>query len=110
VNGDALNISLWSAMAQLYTYWGKPEKAKPYLTKVTEVDPKNAWAKQMLAPEGPVAPAAEEERKPATASRTARSQSANRRGGKEKNRAGGASRPGKYGMKAPEAPDREAAI
>jgi hypothetical protein len=74
------------------------------------VDPKNDWARKMLAPPDLETLAAEEERKPAAPSRTVRNKPANRRGGKDKNRAGSAPRAGKYGMKAPDAPAREAAI
>ena len=49
VNGDKLNIRFWSGMAQLHFDWQEYEQAKPYLTKVLEVEKKNKWAKKMLA-------------------------------------------------------------
>ncbi|HLP41825.1 MAG TPA: hypothetical protein VK465_09990 [Fibrobacteria bacterium] len=49
MNGDTLNIRLWSGMAELHLGWGENDKAMLHLTKVLEVDEKNKWARTMLA-------------------------------------------------------------
>jgi hypothetical protein len=48
VNGSALNIRLWSGMAELHIAWREYRQARPYLTKVLEVDRKNKRAKKLL--------------------------------------------------------------
>jgi hypothetical protein len=107
MNGDTLNILLWSGMARLHIGWGHTDRAMPFLTKVLEVDTKNAWAKKTLAS---LTPAAEGAQKPAPAAKSAPGQSANRRGSKEKARKSAASRGGNYGMTNRPAANREAAI
>jgi len=47
-NGDALNIQLWSSLAQLHFDAGESGKGRPYLAKILAVDPKNKWAKKRL--------------------------------------------------------------
>jgi hypothetical protein len=64
VNGDALNIRLWTGMARLHLGWGDNDRAKVYLTKVLEVDGQNQWARKMeTCPAGATA-AADTAKKP----------------------------------------------
>lgn len=49
VNGDTLNIRLWSGMAQLHSGWREYDRARPFLIKVLEVDRRNKRARNMLA-------------------------------------------------------------
>jgi hypothetical protein len=110
VNGDALNIRLWSGMAQLHLGWGQTERSKRFLTKVLEVDNKNGWARKMLASMTQEASEAVGAQKSAPAAKPAPGQSANRRGSKEKPRKAGTSRGRNYGMSTSATPVREAAI
>lgn len=88
VNGDALNIRLWSGMARLHISWLQHEQAKPYLTKVLEVDNKNDWARKMLATVNRESLAAEGAQKLAPAPNSEPGQYGNRRRSKAKPRGG----------------------
>ena len=47
-NEGKLNLLFWSSLAQLHFEAQEYDKAKTYLSKVLEVDPKNKWAKKKL--------------------------------------------------------------
>ncbi len=51
-NDGALNIRLWSSLAQLHFEAKEWPQAKYFLGKVLEAEPKNKWAKQRLAEVG----------------------------------------------------------
>jgi hypothetical protein len=65
MNGDTLNIRLWSGMAELHLGWGERKKAMSFLTKVLEVDGKNKRARKMMESMTSEALDAETTRKPA---------------------------------------------
>ncbi len=47
-NDGKLNILLWSSMAQLHYEAKEYDRAKTYLSRVLEVEPKNKWAKKLM--------------------------------------------------------------
>ncbi|MEO6098252.1 MAG: hypothetical protein ABIW76_22320 [Fibrobacteria bacterium] len=48
-NGDKINVRLWASLGQLSVEEKNYVTGKSYLTKVLEVEPKNKWAKKMIA-------------------------------------------------------------
>jgi hypothetical protein len=48
-NGDKINVRLWASLGQLSVEDKDYVIGKSYFTKVLEVEPKNKWAKKMLA-------------------------------------------------------------
>lgn len=48
-NGDKINVRLWASMGQLCFEDKEYVIGKSYFTKVLEVEPKNKWAKKMMA-------------------------------------------------------------
>lgn len=98
VNGDRLNIRLWSGMARLHLAWLQREQAKLYLTKVLEVDNKNGWARKMLASMNQESPAAEGAQKFAPAPKSEPGQYGNKRRSKAKPRGSRTSRIGDDGL------------
>jgi hypothetical protein len=48
-NGDKINVLLWASMGQLSVEQKEYDTGKSYLTKVLEVEPKNKWAKKLIA-------------------------------------------------------------
>jgi hypothetical protein len=46
-NGSKLNVRLWSSMARLHYESREFAAARPYLSKVLEVEPGNKWAKKL---------------------------------------------------------------
>jgi hypothetical protein len=48
-NGEKVNVRLWASMGQLYVEDKDYAVGKSYFTKVLEVEPKNKWAKKMIA-------------------------------------------------------------
>jgi hypothetical protein len=51
-NDGALNIRLWSSLAQLHFEAREWAQARHFLGKVLEAEPRNKWAKQRLAEVG----------------------------------------------------------
>lgn len=48
-NDGKINVRLWASMAQIHFDEKEYEEGKPFLHKVLEVEPKNKWAKKLLA-------------------------------------------------------------
>lgn len=48
-NDGKVNIRLWASMAQIHFDEKEYDLGKPFLLKVLEVEPKNKWAKKLLA-------------------------------------------------------------
>jgi hypothetical protein len=48
-NDGKVNVLLWSSLAQLHAEAKEPDAARPYLIKVLEAEPRNKWAKRLMA-------------------------------------------------------------
>jgi len=48
-NDGAANVRLWSSLARLHADAGEWEAARGYLGKVLELEPKNKWARKLMA-------------------------------------------------------------
>jgi hypothetical protein len=48
-NGNKINIRLWASMGQIHFEEKEYHLGKPFLIKILEVEPKNKWAKKLMA-------------------------------------------------------------
>lgn len=48
-NDGAMNVRLWSSLARLHAEAGEWEAARRYLGKVLELEPRNKWARKLMA-------------------------------------------------------------